>query len=158
MCREWICKILFSFGLLKPICQLWDSTSANVHIGIISTLHEQVAVIVDHLHLRFAPDVLLGRKSHIILERYDAHKGAPNWPNLNCGQSWILYETLPKAQRTRGLSSGYQSNFFRSYHKFSNNSLSDFIIIFSLNQASISKPQSNISISTKLKLQNLDQT
>ena len=26
--------------------------------------------------------------------------------------------TLPKAQRTRGLSSSYQSNFFRSYHKF----------------------------------------
>ena len=27
-------------------------------------------------------------------------------------------KTLPKAQRTRGLSSSYQSNFFRSYHKF----------------------------------------
>ena len=91
MCREWICKILFSYGLLKPICQLWDSTSANVHNGIISTLHGQVAVIVDHLHSRFAPDVLLGRKSHIILERYDAHKGGQNRSNLNCGQSWILY-------------------------------------------------------------------
>ena len=60
---------------LKPICHLWDSASANVHNGILSTLHGQVAVIVDHLHLRFAPDVLLGRKSHIILGRYDAHKG-----------------------------------------------------------------------------------
>ena len=30
--------------------------------------------------------------------------------------SWIREDkTLPKAQRTRGLSSGYQSNFFRSY-------------------------------------------
>ena len=91
MCREWIGKILFSYGPLKPICRLWDSTSANVHIGIITTLHGQVAVIVDHLHSRFAPYVLLGRKSHLILERYDAHKGAPNRPNLNCGQSWILY-------------------------------------------------------------------
>ena len=27
-------------------------------------------------------------------------------------------ETLPKAQRTRGSSSAYQSNIFRSYHKF----------------------------------------
>ena len=27
-------------------------------------------------------------------------------------------QTLPKAQRTRGLSSAYQNNFFRSYHKF----------------------------------------
>ena len=27
-------------------------------------------------------------------------------------------ETLPKAQRTRGLSSTYQNNFFGSYHKF----------------------------------------
>ena len=26
-------------------------------------------------------------------------------------------QTLPKAQRTQGLSSAYQSNFFRSYHK-----------------------------------------
>ena len=29
----------------------------------------------------------------------------------------ILIQKLPKAQRTRGLNSGYQSNFFRSYHK-----------------------------------------
>ena len=91
MCTELICKILFSFGLLKPICQLWGITSANVRNGIISTLRGQVAVIVDHLHLRFTPDVLLGRKSRIILGRYDAHKGAPNWANVNCGQSWIFY-------------------------------------------------------------------
>ena len=50
-------------------------------------------------------------------------------------------ETLPKAQRTRGLSSGYQSNFFRSNHKFSNKSWLDFIFI----------------ISTKQQLQNLNQ-
>ena len=30
----------------------------------------------------------------------------------------FLTQTLPKAQRTRGLSSDYQSNFFRLYHKF----------------------------------------
>ena len=31
-------------------------------------------------------------------------------------------ETLPKAQRSRGLSSAYQSNLFRSYRKFSHKS------------------------------------
>ena len=35
----------------------------------------------------------------------------------------LLFEkTLPKAQRTRGLSSTYQSNFFGSYHKFKHKS------------------------------------
>ena len=49
-------------------------------------------------------------------------------------------KTLPKAQRTRGLSSAYQSNFFRSYHKF------------------LHKSWSNIfRISTKHQLQNLNQ-
>ena len=50
-------------------------------------------------------------------------------------------QTLPKAQRTRGLSSAHQSNFFRSYHKFSNKSWLDFIFI----------------ISTKQQLQNISQ-
>ena len=50
-------------------------------------------------------------------------------------------ETLPKAQRTKGLSSGYQNNFYRSYQKFSNKSWLDFIFI----------------ISTKQQLQNLKQ-
>ena len=31
-------------------------------------------------------------------------------------------ETLPKAQRTRGLTSTYQSNFFGSYHNFKHKS------------------------------------
>ena len=54
------------------------------------------------------------------------------------GRYWI--KTLPKAQRTRGLSSAYQSNFFRSYHKF------------------LHKSWSNIfRISTKHQLQNLNQ-
>ena len=51
-------------------------------------------------------------------------------------------KTLPKAQRTGGLSSGYQSNSFLSYHKFLNKPWSDFIFI----------------ISTKQQLQNLTQT
>ena len=33
-----------------------------------------------------------------------------------------IYKTLPKAQRTRGLSSSYQCNFLRSYHKFEHKS------------------------------------
>ena len=40
---------------------------------------------------------------------------------------WFYIETLPKAQRTRGLSSSYQSNFLRSYHKFKHKSWSHFI-------------------------------
>ena len=54
---------------------------------------------------------------------------------------------MPKAQRTRGLSS-YQS---------SNTNL-DQIYLQNLDQASISKSQPKISLSTKFKLQNLDQT
>ena len=38
-----------------------------------------------------------------------------------------ILRTLPKAQRTRGLSSACQSNLFRSYHKFLHKSWSDFI-------------------------------
>ena len=50
-------------------------------------------------------------------------------------------ETLPKAKQTGGLSSVHQSNFFRSYHNF------------------LQKSWSNIfRISTKLQLQNLNQT
>ena len=60
-------------------------------------------------------------------------------------------KTLPKAQRTRGLSSACQSNLFRSYHKFLHKSWSDFIF-------RISTRHQMISISTKLKIQNLDQT
>ena len=71
--------------------------------------------------------------------------------------TWCLdFKTLPKAQRTRGLSSGYQSNFFRSCNKFSNNSWSDFIFIIStkqqlqnLNQISAFRLNLNFRISTK---------
>ena len=53
---------------------------------------------------------------------------------------WELLEIEKKKNRekvqwTRGLSSGYQSNFFRSYHKISKNkSLSDSIFIFATKQ------------------------
>ena len=43
-------------------------------------------------------------------------------------------ETLPKAQRTRGLSSSCQSNFLRSYHKFKHKSWSHFIFRISTGQ------------------------
>ena len=52
----------------------------------------------------------------------------------------LYKKTLPKAQRTRGLSSAYQSNFFWSYHKFSHKSWSNIF-----------------KISTKNQLQNLNQ-
>ena len=38
------------------------------------------------------------------------------------GPDRVQKKTLPKAQRTRGLSSSYQSNFLRSYHKFKHKS------------------------------------
>ena len=41
------------------------------------------------------------------------------------------YETLPKAQRTRGLSSSCQSNFLRSHHKFKHKFWSHFIFTIS---------------------------
>ena len=39
-----------------------------------------------------------------------------------------LKKTLPKAQRTRGLSSAYQSNLLRSCHEFLQKSYSNFIL------------------------------
>ena len=80
---------------------------------------------------------------------------------------WELLEIEKKKNRekvqwTRGLSSGYQSNFFRSYHKISNKSLSDFIFIFltkqqlqNLNQISALRLNLKFKILTKLQLQNL---
>ena len=64
-------------------------------------------------------------------------------------------ETFSKAQRTRGLSSAYQSNLFRPYHKFKHKT---WIKFHNINHASTSKSRPNISISTKLKVQNLVQT
>ena len=64
-------------------------------------------------------------------------------------------ETLPKAQRTRGLSSAYQSNFFRSYHKFLHKSWSNIFRILtkhqiqSLNQISAFRQNVNLKILTK---------
>ena len=43
-------------------------------------------------------------------------------------------KTLPKAQRTRGLSSTYQSKFFGSYHKFKHKSWSNIFRISTLHQ------------------------
>ena len=84
----------------------------------------------------------------------------------------IICQTLPKAQRTQGLNSFYQSYFFRSYHKFLHKSWS---IIFristkhqlqSLNKISAFRQNVNLkiltkpsfTISTKIELQNLDLT
>ena len=53
----------------------------------------------------------------------------------------VLLKTLPKAQRTRGLSSSYQSYFFRSYHKFLPKSWSNFICYI--------RQRINFKISTK---------
>ena len=96
----------------------------------------------------------------------------PNLMDYCTWQFMVSLQTLPKAQRTRGLSSGYQSKFFRSYHKFSNKSRSDFIFILptkqqlqnlnpisafrlNLNFKILTKP--SFRISTKNNLHNLSQ-
>ena len=56
-------------------------------------------------------------------------------------------QTLPKAQRTRGLNSSCQSNFLKSYHKFKHKSWSNFCFILSTTLTSKSQP--NISISSQ---------
>ena len=75
-------------------------------------------------------------------------------------------KTLPKAQWTRGLSSGYQSNFFRSFHNFSKKSWTYIIFIISTKQQ-LQQFRLNLnfkiftkcsfSISTKNNLYNLNQ-
>ena len=52
------------------------------------------------------------------LENKSSHK-SDIWPPA-------ASKTLPKAQRTRGLSSSCQSNFLRSYHKFKHKSWANF--------------------------------
>jgi len=78
-------------------------------------------------------------------------------------------KTLPKAQRTRGLSSSYQNNLLRSYHEFKHKSWSSFIFRIStkhqlqnFNQTSASRLNLKFTIlsriSTKIQLHNLYKT
>ena len=86
--------------------------------------------------------------------------------------SLILNKNIAKGTTDPRVDSGYQSNFFSSYHKFSNKSLPDFIFIFSTKQQlqnlnQISAFQLNLNfkiltrrsfrISTKNNLHNLNQ-
>ena len=80
---------------------------------------------------------------------------------------YLYHSTLPKAQRNRGLSALYQSNFFRSYHKFSFR-ISTKHQLHNLNQTPESKSRLNLNskiltkssfrISTKLQFHNINQT
>ena len=79
--------------------------------------------------------------------------------------SIVGLKTLPKAQRTRGLSSANQSNLFRSYHKMNTQILIKFIWgistkhqIQNLNQTSASRLILKFKISTKIQLHNLYKT
>ena len=69
-----------------------------------------------------------------------------------------IIETLSKAQRTRGrgLSSSFQSNLLG--HITSSNTNLDQTSASNLDQALTSKSQPNITSSTKLRIQNIDQT
>ena len=69
------------------------------------------------------------------------------WRQKMFAKNAQFIKTLPKAQRTRALSSSCQSNINLDHISSSESRLS-------INK----KPQPNISISTKLKIQNLDQT
>ena len=91
------------------------------------------------------------------------------WPSYFIKSFSLFVRTLPKAQRTRGLSSAYQSNFFRSYLKFLHKSWSKFIFKIStkhqlqnFNQTSASRLNLKFKIlsriSTKIKLHNLYKT
>ena len=64
---------------------------------------------------------------------------------------------LPKALRTRGLSSAYQSNFFSVISQVQTQILIKFHLQ-NTDQATTSKSRPNINITTKLKIQNIDQT
>ena len=79
----------------------------------------------------------------------------------------MTLKTLPRAQRTRGLSSAYQSNLYRSYHKFKHKSWAHFIFrIQSKHQLKISTKHQHLhiltkpsfGISTKIQLHNLYKT
>ena len=68
----------------------------------------------------------------------------------------VKKENIAKGTTDPSVESSHQTNFYRSCHKFLH-----ILIKFqlqNLNQASTSKSQPNISISTKLKNQNIDQT
>ena len=83
--------------------------------------------------LRYFVKTALVLSCDFCLEHWRTHKGR---------EGWVLL---------------YQKNFFRSYHKFTNKSWSNFILRY-FDWALTSKTQPNFSISTKLEIQNLDQT
>ena len=65
-----------------------------------------------------------------------------------------MIETLPKAQRTRGLSSANQSNLIGHTTSSNTNLILIKFHLQNLDLALTSKSQPNISISTKLEVQN----
>ena len=95
------------------------------------------------------------------------NQSSPTADFLHVQKIWnaALVQTLPKAQRTRGLSSSYQSNYLRSYHKFKHkswsNSSSESYQLLSQTSASpikfkfkiLTKP--SFRISAKVQLHNL---
>ena len=90
----------------------------------------------------FVPHSLINWKLGILDKDKDSNTDQTNWFFGALYETYdnFITKTLPKAQQTRGLSSAYQINFFRSYHK-------------------LHKSWSNIfRISTKHQLQNLNQT
>ena len=131
-------------AIKKVLDHLWPRDGGDAFIRLCPlTGSSTISPTVQILRLR----CLLIVKSAISNRAQVKHSERGTYPQL---------ETLPKAQRTRGLSPAYQSNFFCHIKV-----LAQILIKFHLqniNQASTSKFQPNLSISTKLKLQNLNQT
>ena len=107
----------------------------------------------------------LGVREHDWWEKNRTHHqfpGTQQWALPLSPEQWchsktdadrLMNRTLPKAQRTRGLSSSYQSNFLRSYHNFTNldqiSSSESRLKNQFLNQTSASPINLKFKISTK---------
>ena len=96
-----------------------------------------------------------GKRGIVRANSYDHNSIFTQYEKWQTRTPFFANDTLPKAQRTRRLSSAHM---FRSYHKFLLKSWSIFIVKIStkhqfqnLNQASASRPNFNFKILTKLK-------
>ena len=117
----------FSFSILKgngtgggrdifePGSQVLDGRVAGQLLSeLVDSLRGLVLVLVDvALEQAALPS---GPGSVFYLNSSPPSPAVP--PLLLPGVTISFFQTLPKVQRTRGLSSSYQSYFFRSYHKF----------------------------------------
>ena len=100
----------------STFCNIWDLLISVLFWATVWLPHRHIQLLL----LRWQScDIWAGESSF----SFSFHV---NVKAINCSQM-SSYTTLPKAQQPRGLSSAYQSNLFRSYHKFKHQSWSHFI-------------------------------